>query len=150
MSLAIALHVLSAVIWVGGMFFAYIALRPVAATHLDPPIRLTLWSEVFKRFFLWVLVCIVTLLVTGFWMIFKLGGMAAVGLHIHIMLLIGVIMILIFLHVYFNPFKKLNQSVIEHDWIAGAFALNQIRQLVAINLLLGLIIVSVGAGGRYF
>lgn len=28
MSLAIARHVLSAVIWVGGMFFAYMAMRP--------------------------------------------------------------------------------------------------------------------------
>lgn len=31
MSLALALHVLAVVVWVGGMFFAYMTLRPVAA-----------------------------------------------------------------------------------------------------------------------
>lgn len=39
MPLAITLHVLSAVVWVGGMFFAWMALRPVAASLLEPPPR---------------------------------------------------------------------------------------------------------------
>ena len=150
MILAITLHVLAAVIWVGGMFFAYTALRPVAAAQFEPPIRLTLWSAVFKRFFPWVMVCIVLLLLTGTWMISLIGGMSAVGLHVHIMLLIGVIMMLIFLHVYFNPFKKLKLSVIEKDWPTGGLALNQIRQLIAVNLILGLITVAIATGGRFF
>ena len=37
MAIAIPLHLLAAVIWVGGMFFAYMALRPVAASLLEPP-----------------------------------------------------------------------------------------------------------------
>jgi Predicted integral membrane protein len=45
--LAFSLHVLSATIWVGGMFFAYVILRPVAATQFEPAQRLTLWSQVF-------------------------------------------------------------------------------------------------------
>ena len=36
--LAITLHLLAAVIWVGGMFFAYIAMRP-AAQFLDPAMQ---------------------------------------------------------------------------------------------------------------
>ena len=51
--LAITLHLLAAVIWVGGMFFAYMALRP-ATGSLEPSIRLTLWSQTLKRFFPWV------------------------------------------------------------------------------------------------
>ena len=46
MAIAIALHLLAAVIWVGGMFFAYMALRPAAASLLEPPLRLPLWSQV--------------------------------------------------------------------------------------------------------
>ena len=42
MSVTITLHLLSAVIWVGGMFFAYMVLRPAAATLLEPPQRLPL------------------------------------------------------------------------------------------------------------
>ena len=48
--LAISLHGISAVIWVGGMFFAYMALRPVAASLLAPPERLNLWSKTLGRF----------------------------------------------------------------------------------------------------
>ena len=77
MALAITLHLLSVVIWVGGMFFAYMALRPAAGSLLEPPVRQTLWVAVFNRFFVWVWISIITLLISGFWMIFaELGGMA--------------------------------------------------------------------------
>ena len=63
-------HILSVVIWVGGMFFAYMALRPAAISTLEPPLRLQLWRQTFKHFFPWVWAAIITLLVTGFWMMF--------------------------------------------------------------------------------
>ncbi|MCI0653906.1 MAG: hypothetical protein L0Y39_05450, partial [Methylococcaceae bacterium] len=73
---AIALHLLSAVVWVGGMFFAYAVLRPAASSLLDASQRLPLWSETFRRFFAWVWVAIVLLVATGNWMIFGFyGGM---------------------------------------------------------------------------
>lgn len=153
MGVAIPLHLLSAVIWVGGMFFAYMVLRPTAAVQLPPEQRLPLWMQVFRLFFIWVWVAIVTLLLTGFWMIHLLGGMGGVdgvGIHVHIMLLIGIFMMLIFMHVFFNPFKKLRWAVAEHDWIAGRNALTQIRKLVLLNLVLGLITIVVGASGRYW
>ncbi|MBL1320941.1 MAG: CopD family protein [Methylophaga sp.] len=149
MIIAITLHILAAVIWVGGMFFAYTALRPVATTQFEPPVRLTLWSAVFKRFFPWVIVSIIVLLGSGFWMIYLLGGMAAIGMHVHIMLLIGIVMTLIFFHVYFGPFKKLNNSVIIEDWPTGGAALNQIRKLILLNLALGLLVIIIASAGRY-
>ena len=36
MPLLIALHILAAVVWVGGIFFAYMVLRP-SAGPLEPP-----------------------------------------------------------------------------------------------------------------
>ena len=149
MPLAITLHLLAAVIWVGGMFFAYTALRPVAAIQLEAPARLTLWSSVFKRFFPWVILSIIALLATGFWMIALLGGMAAIGTHIHIMLLFGIIMMLLFFHLFFSPFKKLKTSITTEDWSSGGAALNQIRKLILINLALGLLVVSIASAGRY-
>ena len=50
MGLAVLLHVLSVVVWVGGMFFAYMFLRPVAAAELEPPQRLDLEIRNFERF----------------------------------------------------------------------------------------------------
>ena len=150
MIFAIALHLLSSVIWVGGMFFAYVALRPVAGSLLEAPIRLTLWSQVFQRFFPWVWASVIILLATGLWMTIKFfGGMAAVGPHIHIMLTLGLVMMLLFMHLFFSPYKKLQRAVIAKEWEAGSKALNQIRQLIAINLTIGLIVVAVASAGRY-
>ncbi|MBE0439468.1 MAG: CopD family protein [Gammaproteobacteria bacterium] len=152
MTIAIALHLLAAVIWVGGMFFAYVIVRPTAAQQFEPSVKLTLWSAIFGRFFPWVMLSIITLLITGIWMTVALGGMsaAATGLHVHIMLLLGIIMMLIFLHVNFNLFKKLKLAIADHDWIAGDFILTQIRKAIAMNLALGLIVVIVASSGRFF
>ncbi len=150
MIIAFTLHILSAVIWVGGMFFAYMALRPVAASLLEPPVRLTLWAQVFCRFFPWVWAAVVLLLASGLWMIFGFyGGMKFVGHHVHAMLLLGVIMMLIYLHVYFAPFRRLKQAVAEQNWKTGGEKLAQIRKLIAVNLSLGLLVVAIAAAGRF-
>ena len=151
MSIAIVLHLLPAVIWVGGMFFAYMALRPVAASQLEPPARLSLWVGVFNRFFPWVFASIALILASGFWIVYAVfGGFAATGLYVHVMLVLGILMMQIFFHVFFAPFKRLKQSVAKEDWPNGGRYLAQIRMLIGINLLLGLFTIAVASGGRYF
>jgi uncharacterized membrane protein len=148
MDIARFLHVLGAVIWVGGMFFAYMALRPAAAQLLQPPERLRLWSETFRRFFLWVWISVTAILASGLWMIALLGGFGAVGTHVHVMFGLGVLMMLIFAHVYIAPYRRLVRCAAEDNWKAAGTALGQIRKLVAVNLTLGLITVAVGTVGR--
>ena len=151
MSLAITLHVLAAVVWVGGMFFAHQVLRPIVATQLEPPARLRLWTGVFNRFFLWVWLAVALLPLTGYWVIFAvLGGMGSVGLHVHIMSGIGLLMIALYLFLYFVPFQRLKAAVAAEEWRTGAAQLNTIRRIVGTNLILGLVAVVVAAGGRYF
>ena len=148
---AVLLHVVAVVLWVGGMFFAYMVLRPVAAAQLEPPQRLTLWVGVFGRFFPWVWASIVAILATGLWMIFGVfGGMGAIALYIHALFGLGILMMLIFLHVFFAPYGRLKRAVAAQDWPAGGKALAQIRMLVGINTLIGLLTIAIGAGGRYF
>ena len=147
MVVLLAVHILGAVVWVGGMFFAYMALRP-AAGALDPPVRLPLWRRVFERFFLWVWASVAGLLVSGYGMIALLGGFGAVGIHVHIMQAIGIVMMLLFAHLFFAPWQRLRRAVDAADWPTGARNLNAIRLVVAINLVLGLIVVVIGATGR--
>ncbi|MGB3620154.1 hypothetical protein FT643_22485 [Ketobacter sp. MCCC 1A13808] len=150
MAIALALHVLSVVIWVGGMFFAYMALRPVAAQLLEPPLRLQLWSQVFARFFPWVSLAVVLILATGLWMIFGFyGGMGQTRPYIHIMMLLGLIMTAIYGHVFFAPYRRLKQAVAGQDWAEGGRRLGQIRMLIGINLSLGLVVVALATLGRY-
>ena len=65
MTVGLLVHAFAAVIWVGGMFFAYMVLRP-ATGALDPHVRLDLWGQVFVQFFPWVWASIVALLVSGY------------------------------------------------------------------------------------
>ena len=143
------LHLLSAVVWVGGMFFAYMFLRPVAASQLEPPVRLTLWVGVFQRFFPFVWLSILFLPLTGYLMIFDIwGNMAATPTYVHIMNGLGIVMILIYLHVYFAPFKRLKEAVIKQDWQEGGRNLNIIRKMVGMNTMIGLLTIIIVAGGR--
>jgi uncharacterized membrane protein len=149
MSLSLFLHVLSVVVWVGGMFFAYMALRPVAASVLEPPQRLTLWAGVFDKFFPWVWASVVLILLTGLHMLMVFGGMAAPHYALA-MLVLGVLMMLIFAHVFFAPYKKLKRAVAAQDWKAGGAALGQIRMLIGLNLSIGLLTIAVVFLGRMF
>lgn len=150
MGIAVAIHLLAVVIWVGGMFFAYVALRPVAASQLEPPLRLRLWVGVFGRFFPWVWSAIVIILATGLWIIFSVfGGFGQVGLSVHLMLGLGILMMMIFLHVFFAPYRRLRQAVVNEDWPTGAAKLAQIRILIGINTLIGLITIATASAGRY-
>ena len=149
-ALLIALHGLAAAVWVGGMFFAYTALRPVAATQLEPPQRTRLWEASFQRFFPWVWGSVLVLLGTGFGLIFGFyGGMAGVGGDVHTMLLLGLVMMAIFAHIYFAPYRRMRQAIAAEDTPEAGRRLNQIRRFIAINLVLGLVTVVVGSAGRF-
>ncbi len=150
MPAAVAGHLLAAVIWVGGMFFAFMALRPAAAKLFDTPQRLQLWRKALVNFFFWVWLCIITLLGTGYWLIFEYrGGMANVGWHVHIMQVIGIIMILIFLHIFFAPFARLRKAVKREDFEIANESFKQMRKFIGINLTLGIIVVLVMGGLRH-
>ena len=150
MTMLVALHALAAVVWVGGMFFAYMVLRP-SAGPLEPPLRLALWQRVFRRFFPWVWLSIILLLVSGYAMLFlRFGGFAGAGPHIHVMQVTGILMMLLFFHLFFVPWRRFSHAVETGTFPEAAKALNQIRRIVAINLVLGLVTVTVGASGRFW
>ena len=150
MVLALVLHSLAAAVWVGGMFFAYMALRP-AAGALEPPQRLTLWRGTFDRFFPWVWAAVAALLVSGYAMIFlHFGGFSGAGLHVHVMHGIGLVMMALFAHLFFAPWRRLKAAVDAGNWAEGGRNLGPIRRIVGINLILGLVTVAVGASGRYW
>lgn len=147
MSIALAVHVLTIVIWVGGMFFAYMVLRPAAVEILEPPVRLKLWVASFKRFFPWVWLCIALVLASGLWMMLQFPKSP---IFVHIMLGLGIVMMMIFMHVFFAPYKKLKQAVIAEDWPVGGKALGTIRTLVGINTIIGILTIIIATAGKYF
>lgn len=145
--LLLLLHVSSVVVWVGGMFFAYVCLRPVAATLLQSPQRLPLWRGVFDLFLNWVWVAVALILASGLAMMMQVGFKSA-PLNWHIMFVLGLLMMLIFAHVYFVPYCRLCRACDAEDWPAGGAALGQIRKLVGLNLSLGLLTIAAATLGR--
>jgi len=151
MSFAIALHAIAAVIWVGGMAFAFFALRPVVAQRLGNQRRLSLWLQVMQRFFMMVWASMVVLFATGYWIVFQVyGGFDRTGLHVHLMHGLALVMAALFLYVWFGPYRRLARAVTSKEWTAGGAALAAIRRTVAVNLGLGIVVVALGSGGQYF
>jgi uncharacterized membrane protein len=109
-----------------------------------------LWSQTFARFFPWVWAAVIALPATGYWMILgPFQGFANVGMHIHLMHGIGLAMIAIFLHVYFAPYRRLRRACAASDFSAAGPQLAQIRRMVGINLLLGIVTIVIATGGAY-
>jgi len=148
MSFMKLMHLLSIVVWVGGMFFAYVVLRPSAAEVLQPPERLRLWDKTFSKFFNWVWLAIFLVLVSGFYMIYLMGGFARLPMYINLMLLLGIAMMLIYVYVFFKCYVPFNRLVAKQEWPAAGAMLATIRKLVALNLAIGMLTIAVVIIGR--
>jgi uncharacterized membrane protein len=134
-----ALHILCAVLWVGGMFFAYVVLRP-SLLAVDPPQRMLLNTQVHRRFFLIVWHAMPLILITGFGMLGFMGGMASAPWQVHTMLALGLIMSGIFLAIFFGPYRQFRRTT---DRNRMAATQNSIRKLIAVNLVLGILTVLI-------
>ena len=134
----LAMHVLCAVVWVGGMFFAYVVLRP-SLSVLEPMQRIALHTQVFRRFFLVIWHAMPLILLSGFAVLFGFyGGMAFVGWNVHVMMLLGLIMSAIFLLIVFGPYARFRRTT---DRTTAAASIDRIRKLIGVNLVLGIITV---------
>jgi len=147
-SVAITLHVIAATIWIGGMFFVLVVLRPSVQT-IDAPMRLPLMSVVFRKFFPWVWMCIVILLLTGYWLVTAMGGFAVAATHVHIMHLLAWVMAGLFAFLYFKPNKTFHRAVAESNKELALQSLARVRQIVIVNFALGLALVAVVTGSRF-
>jgi uncharacterized membrane protein len=130
------LHLAAAIVWLGGMALVILALRPVVIAQMAPPERLALMSEVLSRFFAMVWGSIALIMATGFWML-SMADMKLAPKGWHAMSGLGLLMCLIFAHIWFAPFRRLKSAVATSDWPAAGKALGQIHPLVLTNFALG-------------
>ena len=140
-------HLASVIVWVGGMFFAYFCLRPAAAQLLQPPQRLPLWAATFARFLPAVAVAVVLIVASGLIMLAP-GGFVHVPVGWHIMLALGLVMAGVFGVIQFRLYPRLRRHCEAAAWPAAGAALNGIRQLVALNLVLSLCTVAAALSAR--
>ena len=143
-----AVHGMAAVAWVGGIFFAYMALRPAAMETLDAPMRAKLWQSAYSHFFPWVWIMIGLLLVTGYADLFiRLGGFQNGSLYLQLMHGIGLFMVIAFAYLYFGLYRRLTAAVQAEDTGKAAEIMAKARPVMATNLTLGLLITAIGIAG---
>ncbi len=137
----VLIHLLAVIVWVGGMFFAHVCLRPVAAAQLPPPQRLPLLAAVLGRFFVAVGVALPLLWGSGLVRFAQVG--AAIPAHWHAMLGLGSVMTVIFAVIVLRFYRPMLVAVAAQDWPQAGKAMNSIRVLVLANLILGFVTVGV-------
>ena len=150
-SIAIALHLLAAVIWVGGMFTIYVCLRPALGVLERPSDRLTIAEATFAKFFPWVWLSIVVLFATGYLMLFTTqGGFRFAGTHVHIMQGLAWVMTLLFAWLYWGAWADFREAIKAGSWEQADKDLGRIRKIVGLNLPIGLIVAAIGSSGRWW
>ncbi|HEY5379223.1 MAG TPA: hypothetical protein VIJ78_06745 [Pseudolabrys sp.] len=149
-TIALAFHILGATVWVGGMFAAYVCLRP-AVGALEAPQRLTLWRNFFAKFFPWVWVSVILLLASGYYMLLTtFGGFHGAPLYINLMQAGAWLMVLLYVYLFHGPWLKFKRAVDGNDFATAGLLLSRIRVIIAINLPVGLIVVIIGGTGRFW
>lgn len=141
------IHLLSIIVWIGGMVFAHFFLRPAVAL-LEVPTRLRLMHDVLGRFFNAVLLASTLALASGGWMVGRMARQAVqAGVDFNMpmtwraMALLGGVMLLVFAYIRLVLFPRLTQAVTAAAWPAGGAVLASMRRWVMVNLALGVLIV---------
>ncbi|WP_153102236.1 CopD family protein [Paraburkholderia hayleyella] len=143
---ALFLHLLGVAVWVGGMVFAHFCLRPALA-DLSPQLRLPLWEAVFGRFFSWAAAAVLLILFSGGFLLSRFGGAHALW-PLHTMAGLGVVMMLLFGHIRFALFPRVRRAVQTQNWPDGARAVGVVRQIVLVNIVLGVVTIGVAVLAR--
>ena len=150
-SIIVFLHVISAVIWVGGMIAIRFAVHYSIQNIEDPKIKLARILEFLKRFFSMVIPAILTLLITAIIMIIALGFKGTELYSIVIAKeIIWTIMTVIFITIYI----KRNKAQKAFDSGDFANAKNNLLPIatyfIPANIILGLIAIFLGITLRGF
>ena len=150
-SIIVFLHVISAVIWVGGMIAIRFAVHYSMQNIEDPKVKLGRTLENLKRFFNIVIPTIITLLITAIIMIIALGFKGTELYSIVIAKeIIWTIMTVIFITIYI----KRNKAQKAFDSGDFANAKNNLLPIatyfIPANIILGLIAIFLGITLRGF
>ena len=150
-SIIVFLHVISAVIWVGGMIAIRFAVHYSMHNIEDPKIKLARTLELLKRFFNMVIPAILTLLITAIIMIIALGFKGTELYNVVVIKeIIWSIMTLIFITIYIRRIKA-QKAFDNNDFLNAKNNLLPIATyFIPVNIVLGLVAIFLGITLRGF
>jgi uncharacterized membrane protein len=149
MTIVFPLHIVAAIVLLGGLFFASVMFRPIVR-DLDIETASSLWQRMLSRVFAWGWGSLLLILATGIGMVFlKFGGFSGVPMIHRGNMIIGIPAILLFGYLFFGPWQRYRRTASRRDWNAAAKEIRRVRVVMAIILVLGLVASVVSAVGRY-
>ena len=80
----------------------------------------------------------------------RFAGFETAPRYVQVMMGLYVVMTALFIRIQGLQLPALRNAVTAQDWPAGAAVLGKIRRLVGINLLIGLLVVAIGAARPMF
>ncbi|WP_164469920.1 hypothetical protein [Aliarcobacter cryaerophilus] len=150
-TLIIFLHVISAIVWIGGMIVIRFAVHYSMQNIEEPKIRLGRTLENLKRFFSMVIASIITLLITAIILILALD-FKDTELYKFVIAkeIIWLIMTVIFIIIYIKR-DKAQKAFDSEDFLNAKNQLNPLaKYLIPINIFLGIIAIILGITLRGF
>jgi uncharacterized membrane protein len=149
MTIVFPLHIVAAIVLVGGLFFASVVIRPIAR-DLDIETASALWQQMLSRFFVWGWISLLLILATGIGMVFlKFGGFSGVPMIHRGNMVVGIPAIVLFGYLFFGPWQRYRRTISRRDWNGAAKDIIRIRVVMGLILVLGLVASVVSAVGRY-
>lgn len=150
-SIIVFLHVISAVIWVGGMIAIRFAVHYSMQDIEDPKVKLGRTLESLRRFFNMVIPTIILLLITAVIMIIALGFKGTALYNIVLVKeAIWTIMLLVFITIYIKR-NKAQKAFNSGDFANAKKQLTPLAQyLIPTNIVLGIIAIFLGITLRGF
>lgn len=150
-TLIIFLHVISAIVWIGGMIVIRFAVHYSMQNIEEPKIRLGRTLENLKRFFSMVIPAILTLLITAIIMIIALGFK---GTELYSIVIVKEIIWTIMTVIFITIYIKRNKAQKAFDSGDFANAKNNLLPIatyfIPANIILGLIAIFLGITLRGF
>lgn len=143
------LHLSAVVVWIGGMMFAHLCLRPAALATLQPPQRLPLMSSALGRFFTlvgWSLVLLWGSGIALFAQRFAAGG--SPPWNWNAMAAIAALMTVLYAVIAVRRHPRMRAALEIGELPAAATALDGMRRLVVVNIALGWFTVAIATIGR--
>lgn len=145
-AIADALHQLGIVILIGGMFFLLLVLRPASRDMGTGEERLLVYSHFFKHLFRWLWFALLLLWVSGVGKIF-LSGYHHLPLQVRVMAGAGALMTLFTLLAHFAFYYQMDEAMAAEHLPRAAKRGSRVRKIMAVNLLIGLVVVVLGVFG---
>jgi uncharacterized membrane protein len=148
-SIIVFLHVIAAVIWVGGMIAIRFAVHYSMQDVTDPKIKLGRTLELLRRFFNMVIPSILLLLITAVIMII---GLNLKGTPVYSLVLIKeaiwTVMTIVFIYIYIKRNKAAKAFEAGELPVAKAHLTPLASYLIPLNIVLGIVAIYLGVNLR--